>query len=296
MKELSKDGNVQPHRKADIISVNDENLMWDLNVLGSGTPKQLVDTVLYLLRVHFALRATVEHHALRVGPKSQLTLGLDRDHRYLEYHEDVSKTCQGGIDHRNVGRKKVRAYANIAEPERCVVALYEKYLAHRPVHMNLDDFYLRPLANVKGSTWYACQPIGRNMLSKVVTNLATQAGLKGNYSNHSLRATAATQLYNANVDKQLISEVTGHRSNVVRGYKRTSNDQLKSVSNVLYGHDFSGKLTDMKPKCEEKMSKMEVGESDDGEASCKKRKVDVNMSSDQEKLPVNVNVMVNINK
>ena len=208
MKELSKDGNVQPHRKADIISVNDENLMWDLNVLGSGTPKQLVDTVLYLLGVHFALRATVEHRALRVGPKSQLTLGLDRDRRYLENREDVSKTRQGGIDHHNVGRKIVRAYANIAEPERCVVALYEKYLAHRPVHMNLDHFYLRPLANVKGSTWYACQPIGRNMLSKVVTNLATQAGLKGNYSNHSLRATAASRLYNANVDKQLISEVT----------------------------------------------------------------------------------------
>ena len=37
----------------------------------------------------------------------------------------------------------------------------------------------------------------------------------------------------------------------------------------------------MKPKCEEKMSKMEVGESDDGEGSCKKHKVDVNMSSDQ---------------
>ena len=75
-----------------------------------------------------------------------------------------------------------------------------------------------------------------------MAELAKKAGLIGNFSNHSLRATAASQLYNANVDEQLISEVTGHRSNAVRGYKRTSSDQLKSVSNILYGQGPEGKL------------------------------------------------------
>ena len=117
----------------------------------------------------------------------------------------------------------------------CIVNIYELYMSHRPIHLKIDDFYLHPLASVRGNTWYSSQPIGRNALSKVVAKLAEQAGLKGNFSNHSLRATAASRLYNANVDEQLISEVTGHRSNAVQGYKRTSNDQLKSVSNILYG-------------------------------------------------------------
>jgi integrase len=36
--------------------------------------------------------------------------------------------------------------------------------------------------------------------------------LKGRYTNHSLRATTATRLYQAGVEEQLIMERTGHRS------------------------------------------------------------------------------------
>ena len=66
--------------------------------------------------MHFTLWATVEHRSLCIGPNSQLHLGTDRDKRYLDFYEDVSKTRQSGIDHRNVGRKVVRAYTNIPEP------------------------------------------------------------------------------------------------------------------------------------------------------------------------------------
>ena len=293
MKELSRAGNVAKRNKADVITLADENMMWANNVLGSSNPKQFVHTLLYMFGVYFALHASIEHRSLRIGPKSQLKIGLDRDKRYLEYSEDVNKTRQGGIDHRNVGRKVVRAYANISEPDKCIVNLYELYMSHRPIHLKLDDFYLRPLAAVRGNTWYASQPIGRNTLSKVVAKLAEQAGLQGKFSNHSLRATAASHLYNANVDEQLISEVTGHRSNAVRGYKRTSNDQLKSVSNILYGD-----LSDNKPQvgnidCKTKPTETIKSE---GESECKRPKIDVDIGSNCEKLPVNVNVTVNIHK
>ena len=66
MKELSRNGNIQPRRKADVITLADENLMWERNVLGSSKPKQLVHTILYLFGVHFALRASVEDRSLRV--------------------------------------------------------------------------------------------------------------------------------------------------------------------------------------------------------------------------------------
>ncbi len=55
----------------------------------------------------------------------------------------------------------------------------------------------------------------------------------GHFTNHSLRATAATRLYAAGVDEQLITEKTGHRSTAVRTYKRTSDEQQEEVSKIL---------------------------------------------------------------
>jgi hypothetical protein len=83
-------------------------------------------------RLRFALRAGQEHRALRVGENGQITVkrGL-QNRRYLEYHEDVSKTNRGGIQHRKIQPKITRAYENIAKPERCPVNIYEKYISLR---------------------------------------------------------------------------------------------------------------------------------------------------------------------
>ena len=126
----------------------------------------------------------------------------------------------------------------------------------RPKGLKNDDFYLRPLQKARDDCWYTCQPIGRNKLSGVVANLAKKAGISGKITNQSCRATAASRLCNENVDEQLICEVTGHRSNVVHGYKRTYDNQLKSVSSVLYGNKeentpiVAGDVPDKKPKVE----------------------------------------------
>ena len=58
----------------------------------------------------------------------------------------------------------------------------------------------------------------------------------GYFTNHSLRASAATRLFNEGVDEQLICEQTGHRSSAVRAYKRTSLDQKEKVSDIVNGN------------------------------------------------------------
>lgn len=75
--------------------------------------------------------------------------------------------------------------------------------------------------------------IGINTLRNVVKDIYKEAGLKGFYTNHSLHSTAATRLYNAGLDEQLVCEITGHRSNSVCSYKRTSEKQKKSASQVI---------------------------------------------------------------
>ena len=61
-----------------------------------------------------------------------------------------------------------------------------------------------------------------------------EAGLEGYKTNHSLRVTAATRLYNAGVDEQQIMQRTRHWSiEGVRLYKRTSEQQQEDVSSLL---------------------------------------------------------------
>ena len=62
------------------------------------------------------------------------------------------------------------------------------------------------------------------------------------FTNHSLRQTAATSLYQANVDEQLIAEVTGHWSSAFRQYKVTSDKQRADISDTLQRgvHDCEG--------------------------------------------------------
>lgn len=67
-------------------------------------------------------------------------------------------------------------------------------------------------------------------MSKVVKHLCAKAGFDVHFTNHSLRATAATRMYSAELPEELICEKTGHRSEAVRENKRTSNIQEQEAS------------------------------------------------------------------
>ena len=51
-------------KQANLITFEQENLLWKEGLLGEDTPDKLRDTVLYLLGVHLALRAGDEHYFL----------------------------------------------------------------------------------------------------------------------------------------------------------------------------------------------------------------------------------------
>lgn len=233
MKERAASGLSLKRRQAEVISIEEENSLWDKGVLGTSSPQQLLDTVIYLFGINFALRAAKEHKNLRWN-NSQIQLMTDEDGRqYLRYTEDVSKANHGGLQHRRVQAKSVDAYENLHNPERCIVEIYRKYVSHCPVEDRPECFYLRPLNKPHCNVWYGRQPLGINKLSSVVKRICATAGLGGHRTNHSLRATAASRLYQNNVDEQLICETTGHRSNSVRKYKRTTADMKRNISGVL---------------------------------------------------------------
>ena len=237
LKRLRRTGAGSSARQAAVLTEEEEEQLWAKGVLGSDKPKQLLQTIFFMCDKHFALRSGDEHRSLRLGSTPNLLIHFDpvSKRHYVEYREDVAKNSQGGLRQRKLSGKCVRAYDNPERPDRCFVKLLQKYLSRRPDQCP-EAFYLKPLSAEKNQ-WYAKSPIGHNTLKNLFREMCRSAGLHEpvRFTNHSLRRTAATRLYEAQVDEQLICEVTGHRSTAVRSYKRTSSALKEKVSDVLQG-------------------------------------------------------------
>ena len=71
-------------------------------------------------------------------------------------------------------------------------------------------------------------------MGNTIRSLFEHTEIPGFSTNHSLRTTAATRLFDAGVDKQLIMKRTGHRSVAgVRSYKRVTDNLNMLTSSVL---------------------------------------------------------------
>ena len=74
--------------------------------------------------------------------------------------------------------------------------------------------------------------------------ICSNAGIMGNKTNHSLKATCATRLFHAGIDEQVIMAKTGHRSiKGVRAYKRMNESQIYSANVVIDGQSIKKMMT-----------------------------------------------------
>ena len=62
---------------------------------------------------------------------------------------------------------------------------------------------------------------------------ANEAGLQGKFTNHSLRTTGVTCLFDNEIPEKVIKEVSGHRSNAVQLYDRTGEAMKCKVSATM---------------------------------------------------------------
>ncbi|ESO99829.1 hypothetical protein LOTGIDRAFT_173487 [Lottia gigantea] len=111
--------------------------------------------------------------------------------------------------------------------QRCLYTVFKTYLDAIESGM----FYRKPLQN---GIRYGKQPVGINKLGNFMKEMCQQAGLVGNYTNHSGKKICATEMYRNGQDEQSIMERTGHRSvEACRVYKIKSDELQKQVSSVL---------------------------------------------------------------
>ena len=189
--------------------------------------------------MNFALHAGQEHKNLRrPGFDPQIKIVTDDGEEVLEYTEDLStKTNKGGLKNGNMLGKSSSIYP-AENPEHCPVRLYKKYIEQLPPPGKYKELYLQANSNKrinKGECWYVDRPIGINTLSETVKHLSKMAGIPGFRTNHSLRSSCATLLYNdpSNLPEQVIAERTGHKSLAIRSYKHTKKSLKRKVSNIL---------------------------------------------------------------
>ena len=99
---------------------------------------------------------------------------------------------------------------------KCHVKILDKYLRVLPADARSKDvFYLKPLKHVPSEAdapWFSSVPIGRNKLNGLLKEMCAEAGIMGNFSNHSLRAYGATTLFQSSISKKLIQQRTGHQT------------------------------------------------------------------------------------
>ena len=156
------------------------------------------------------------------------------------YSEHGSKNHNGGFFQLDVENKNVSIFKNEEAGERCLVILLDMYLKRLPPGaIQKDLFYCKPLDNFRkdqDGPWYCVQPRGKHYLNNMVKSMFSEAKITGNFTNHSLRATGATELFQSEAPKNVIQRITGHRSvSALRQYERPGDLQKKAACNILTG-------------------------------------------------------------
>ena len=227
MKQLTTTGVGAVKKQVQPLTPEQEDLLWEQGIFSIETAQGLLNAVFWYNCKCFGLRGGDKHRSLQLD---QYSLNHDECGRYLRFVGRSTKNYQGGLQHRKLHNKDLRLYSNPELGTRCVVDLFSEYLAR--IGEKSGPFYRRPVKN-SDPPKFTKQVLGRNTLSTIVKRFCEEAGFQGNYTNHSGKVTCATTLFRSGVDEQLIMRQTGHRSDAVRAYKRSSKEQDVMVSSIL---------------------------------------------------------------
>ena len=213
-----------------VISEEEEELLWENRIMGCHSPRALVRAVFYLNGKNFCLRGGEEHRELKF-------VQLKRNIDHWTYTEHGSKNYRGGFGDLNRKNKVVKQFPVPDAGDRCHVKLLDLYVSKLPKEAKQKgSFYFTPLQTTPTDPlkpWFTCVPIGRNKLATLVKEMFDEVDVQGK-TNHSLRATGATRMFNSGVAEKTIQDRTGHKSiGGLRVYERPDDEQQRKACEVL---------------------------------------------------------------
>ena len=176
--------------------------------------KRFAKSCIFYVGKCFCVRGGQEQRNL--GPSNFRFLSKPgADPHCVVYEEHGSKNHPGGKKDFRAENKSVKCYAVPQNTPKCLVFLLNLYMKRLPTYAFENDLlYLRPKSKCPSDPdvpWYEEKPVGKNSLASMMKDVSAEAGISIK-SNHSLRATGASNLFHANVPETLI-----HRAQVFRG-------------------------------------------------------------------------------
>ena len=235
-RQLHSEGIGTEVRRAPIITADEEEKLWLSSILTITTPKGLQRAVFYYIGKCFCVRGGQEQRNL--GPSHfRFLTNPGCDPHCVIYEEHGSKNHPGGLKDLRVDNKTVPCHAMPEQSPKRLVFLLNLYIKRLPKYAFVHDvLYLRPKPKCPAdpdAPWYEEKPVGKNTHSTMMKGMSVECGI-ATKTNHSLRATGVTSMFQANVPEKIIQKTTGHRSvEALRSYERISANQYKSVSKVL---------------------------------------------------------------
>lgn len=139
-----------------------------------------------------------------------------------------------------------RMYEKLGNP-MCPVTSFKRYISK--LHPGINALWQQPRDTFDPSDniWYCKTPIGKNTLSTMMAKISKLSKLSTVYTNHSIRATAITEMDAAGIDTRHIMRVSGHKSDSsIKHYvERLTENKKREISDCL-GEKLMGATA---PKC-----------------------------------------------
>ena len=244
--QLRENGKGKKSKKADPLTAEEEEILWNTGVLGGNNPKSLNHTVFYIISQHFGTRGRQEHHQIRVEHLRFVCNAQTGVTEFIEWEEGLTKTQQGGLV-KQQRRLKQKVFAT--GDSRCPVQFIQKLISKRPAPLKTSGpLYLQPLKHPCEHQWYSVQPVGINQVDKYMKDMAAMAKLdttNKNFTNHSIRKTTVCKLQKAGISNDKIAAITGHMNEQsLRDYASADLDDHRKLSNVLSAVSTRAPLTE----------------------------------------------------
>ena len=200
-----------------VISYEHKDLLWRHGALTYDNPRGLFYAVFLCWLVVLSLRGQEQRNLVwnnfKCIPEDPQIYNEDTCYEYIEF---ASKNNQHRFSDIHLRNKCAKAYSSVGSV-KCIVKILDCY--KRRVPQEPKAFYLCPL----DKPWFVNMPVGINTLNNVVSKVSKSLDVTlPNYTNHSLRATAASCMFEKRVPEKIIVERTGHRSlSGLRAYEKS---------------------------------------------------------------------------
>ena len=204
------------------------------------TSERLQQYVWFNLCYHFGRRG---REGWRELSKTSYEITLDdAGKRYVRIRQaERTKSYQRGSRQSDQDYHDVRMYETDVNSLLDPVNSYEFYISK--LNPGTDSLFQTPkkVYDANGC-WFKCEPLGKNIITKMMATLSRKAGLSQVYTNHCVRASAVTAFHKAEIEGRRICQLTKHKneSSLAHYVSGSSRAQKRECSEILSGSLIGG--------------------------------------------------------